>query len=401
MRLCSTNKRLQRGAAATEMALLMIIIVPLLMFVSFAGDAVYHQLEVQETVITTVWDFSTTRFGSVSNASASSGTSIAGGSMTSADSLAGYNRTQYADHDSSYSNNTRVNQGNWMNEEHHTNAFGQVSWCDGTECRNTSPYSNMTSGQQVFCRINRGGKADKFSMDVIGGTAQLNKYSEGGVVECWAKGWLMNYILSDTFISDFPGANKTKLFNKKLHDGNVHQEHATGGQNATADILLRYRAGMLVDSWAALDHFQSQQVSSTVKHRDTGLGQTDTLFFKRSEAVFQNPLWYWVAVGGVSAYAGKAGQKKIGLIVPMPMMGPIFPPGFPEMLSMPNPVGLWMVAKSHDNNRHKDRLKDYEFKPTLDVLGKSHMTTPLYDDFRSAWQNRGNNYMGARTAETR
>lgn len=401
MGLCSSSKRRQCGAAATEMALMMIIIVPLLLFVAFASDAVHQQLEVQETVISTVWDFSTTRFGAASNASSSSGSSIAGSSMTAADSVAGFNRTQYADHDSSYSNNTRVNQGNWMNEEHHTAAFGQVSWCDGSECRNTSSYSDMTSGQQVFCRINRGGKAEKFSLDVTGGAAQLDKFSEGGVVECWAKGWLMNYVLGDSFISDFPGVNKIKLFNKKRHEGNVHREHATGGENATADILLRYRAGMLVDSWAALDHFQSQQVSGNTKHRDTELGKTDTLFFKRSEAVFQNPLWYWVAVGGVSAYAGKAGQKRIGLILPMPMMGPVVPPGMPEWLSMPNPVGLWMVSKAHDGGKHKDRLKDYEFKPTLDVFGKEHMTTPLYDDFKTAWQNRGGNYMGARNAEAR
>jgi hypothetical protein len=422
MRLSSTRKNSlgnQRGAAATEMALMMIILVPLLLFVAYTSDAVFHQLDVQEAVIGTTWDFSTARFGfrceggSGGNANAckkarlsddgeSVGKNIAGPNMAnSPDSIAGYNRQEYADHDSSYSNHPRVNQGSWMDEEHHTQAFGQVSWCDGNECKNHSAYSNMTSGQQIFCKINRGVSGEKFSLDVLQGSNQLQSTSEGGVVECWAKGWLMNYVVGDKFLGDFPGVEKVKLFNKKRHTGNVHAEHSTGGSGASADVLLRYRAGLMVDSWAALDHWEKDGLGgNSNKHRDTELGKENTLFFKRTEDVFQNSLWYLIAVGGVANYAGQAASKKLAAITFAPYMGPTIVSGIPEFIVPPNPVGLWMVSTAHKNKKHTSNLKDYEFKPDLDIFGKKLMTTPFYDEFKSAWQARGNNYLGAKSPES-
>lgn len=372
----------EEGAAVTETAVMMFIMIPLTLFVMFTSDAVYHLLEVQEAVIATVWDFSVADYGSSKEPGKAAGTWSGIEGTTS-----GMNRLQYADHDGSFTNEQRITASMKFSEDghmlHHNQAFGHVCWCNGpSDCGGTSAYNDNNRSQQIRCRISRGGSADSFSLDFLGGTSRFrDNWQAGGTVECWAKGWLYNYLIGEKFIADFPAAEKIPLFNKKRRTADsIHQNQ---NQTATADILLRYRAALLVDSWA---------ITTGAK---TDLADTDSAFYQRSNTVFTNIMWYGPAIAGVMGYAGQARSKQCGNVVAAPtnipgmsgIVGPKIPQFLPELIAFPNPLGLWMVTK------YGSSVGAYK-------NDKFH-TTPLYDDFGRAFNNRGMYYLGSRRSQTR
>ncbi|HEY0093945.1 MAG TPA: hypothetical protein VGB96_06455, partial [Archangium sp.] len=51
------SRRVARGAAAVEMALSMLVFVPIFLYALFLDDLLRYSLDAQEAALSTVWDF--------------------------------------------------------------------------------------------------------------------------------------------------------------------------------------------------------------------------------------------------------------------------------------------------------------------------------------------------------
>jgi len=109
-------RRNQAGAAMVEFSILMLVFVPCLLYGFFLADASYHQLEVQETVISTSWDFSQRTQQSED---------ISGGLNGHINAVQAANRAEYSDHTSSFED---MNDLTGQNEGYHNQLAAKSSW---------------------------------------------------------------------------------------------------------------------------------------------------------------------------------------------------------------------------------------------------------------------------------
>ncbi len=354
------------GAAVVEMAVMMFIFVPLTLFMMFTSDAAFHLLDVQEAVVSTVWDFSTRGYG----------TDVA---VEHVGQVSVYNRLEYTDHDSSFTNLSMIDEDGTTNGDgmaHHVQPFAHACWCQNgcsseKHWNQLSPYGDGNEAVQVQCELKKGasaGDAESYSTDLTGGANHFrDQEGQGGLVQCWGKAWLSNYLIGDKFIADFPSAEKVPLFNKKRRTGNVHGS----GRDATGDILLKARAGLLVDTWAIAD-------GSGISVGRTGGNKA---FYNRVREMYSFTPWFAPAVAGVAAYSLNAADKNLATIL-------FGPSGWEQTVgAAPSPTGLFAAV------RHGQALGDYK-------VGR-HFTTPLYGDSATAFDNRGGYYLGAKDEEKR
>ncbi len=383
----------ESGQAAVEMSLLMIVFVPLTLFIFFAQDAVAHLLDIQEGVISTTWDQTTRpRQRSVDRANA----------RDVLESAANINRVHYADHDSSYINEGRIDAvGGWPgfsdagHKYHHTQPFGHVCWCQGPgDCKTDDPYTNPGVATQLSCDIVGNAGAERYGMAAAGLNWFKNNLSEGGVASCWGKGWMFNYLIGETFLAGFGRVNDVKLFNKKYRTGDAHRN----GGDGTADLLLKDRAAILVDSWGlgVGDPVQVDEQGGIITWGSglSGIKTANNAYYAKAKKVFTAPAWYLAVAGACAAYSGSAMSNMVAAVG-------IDPTGSPNtgfgMLGIPNSAGFWMVA----NFEAPDAANTGDYQRTIPGLfgDSTFMTTPLFDELLNSYNARGKYYLGATNSE--
>ena len=444
----------EEGAAVVETAILMLILVPLLLYAAFSGEAGMHLIETQEQVVASLWDFSMYPYrldkthGSPKHEDKNKRGSINSTSLI--EEISSPNRVQYVDHDSSFSNAAIFKDGNnyveAKEESYRTEAFVSVTHCDANNnnCQDNRPQNyEGTYVHEVACVLEEenignftegsklGGSKTISSVTVnLSGVGAVRAKANGGLVKCQAKARLKNYLLPKTFLPEF---NSTELYGGEhyskedgpVQDGKNVTQMANGG---LSDIVVRHRFVLLTDHWGLNEPISEHQNSELpFTPLDEGIrGGWDGLFPKRTHfqetvnsvrnaAVFLVP-----AIWPVLDYSQKAASSKIALVLGVPDMGDRITGGLSklaEVVGVPNIMSLYMVAHyaSH-NGRHSDSgLEGYKYIPALDYSGWSglgqaivnlfgkdrrskHFTTPFYDKsttkYATAYNRRGKYYMG-------
>ncbi len=173
------TRRNARGAAAVEMAITMVVLIPLIFFALFLEDFVYYRLNGQEPLIAAAWDHVTPDY------------------MTTAPDVGGMNRLQYCDHTAAYDSYQQqfdcdgpsggatagggysvTGAGGKLGHHHATGAH--QCWLGG--------------GQQIECSIDKSG-----GMEIVAGDAMTgffaSDWNRGGIANCSAQLNVFNWII--------------------------------------------------------------------------------------------------------------------------------------------------------------------------------------------------------------
>jgi hypothetical protein len=371
----------ERGAAVTELVVLMVALVPMILFTMFVSDAMYHQLEAQEAVIATVWDFSTRGFGRATTSGSAQGV---GNNIK--DQVQTFNRAQFADHSSAYIDESQLTAsggGVTLNNTmyFHTQPFAQVSWMGGSD---GSSYTTSTSSQ-ITCQYDRDQSAEDYKDPTA--NEYRDNWSAGGIVECWGKEWLYNYVIESQFLNSMANFGQAgDQFDKTLQTSS-NVDSLSG--STTTDILLKDRAGILADSWAQEPGTVgggSDNVN-VASQGDVDLGQG---FYNRAESVFAStrlvPVNYAMAATAVGDYFRNAKSQNLGLIGDLPTANMLM------VGILPNAAGFFMAVQHEAYNAGPD---DSAYK----ING--YYTTPMYDNDLTVFDSRGKYYLADKTFEDR
>lgn len=264
-------RRRARGAAAVELAVTCIVLVPLLMYMVFLQDMLVMKLDGQEAAAQAPWDFILQDYdrGFTSN------------------NVARMSRLTYCDHTAAYDSYDRGYDCD--DQIHHKAMTAHECWI-------------VQGGQQVSCDISpvnvgRGGD---------GVTAVKDSFANGGLLTCSARLGIMNYYLPNLFMPNFierkgnkaaaDAAWSKKKMQSRWASGNSpgpaqDNAHTDGPQNTTASgdssttanywRLAPTRVSMLVDTYA-LFHEPGMVGVQTVNPGD----RTGPLY-RRVDAVYQ------------------------------------------------------------------------------------------------------------------
>ncbi len=236
----------QRGAAAVETAILMVVLIPLIMYSAFLGDLLTYRLDQDEAVYSSPWDFAawdyrhvdqilTSDYDPANEKANSSDTSVTG-------LMNKWNRITYADHSSA--NNTYSDWNYDANDSaHHQAATAHECWL-------------AQGGEQINCKIEttngrEPGEIDPMFSSLTKGNTIASRHA-GGMTVCRARLGVQNYFLPQQFMqwwakNDMAATNNLgqHFASEGDHAGDIHA-------NAKTDAY-KFPEGMfsvLHDSWA-------------------------------------------------------------------------------------------------------------------------------------------------------
>ncbi|MFP2928676.1 hypothetical protein ACLESO_26465 [Pyxidicoccus sp. 3LG] len=207
----------------------MIVFVPVFLYALFLDDLQRHAMEVQETVISTVWDFTGQNYMPSDEGAPDGSASIVGRVQNPA-------RLTYCDHEAGLDSfDLSAPECEEENTAHHEALAGHVCWLH-------------PGGKQVTCegpRRNVGALPE----------ATYSLYGEehqrlGGMFVCSARAGVNNYLLPQFFLKEF--SREPSLSKKNWrHDpaGNIHDKAKASGEDTAYYLPVQY-AAILTDSWA-------------------------------------------------------------------------------------------------------------------------------------------------------
>ena len=236
---CISGSRAARGAAAVEMALSMIVLVPVFLYALFLDDLLRYSLEAQEAPLSTVWDATVQDHDPPSN---QRGTPVA--------SVQHNARLMFCDHESGQnrydkrSNVTLPGGGqesrlsDCADTDHHKALVAHVCWL------NHGHDQKGQQAKQVTCEQ----KADGGTFGERLHDAFHAKYTRGGLVQCSARALVQNYLLPTQFLPEF---SDVRLVNElwKGQGDQIHQ-NAIAGLTTNTYFLAQQQLSLLTDTWA-------------------------------------------------------------------------------------------------------------------------------------------------------
>lgn len=264
-------RRSTRGAAAVELAVTCIVVVPLLMYMVFLQDMLVMKLNGQEAAAQAPWDFILQDYDQ----------------GFQANDVARMSRLTYCDHSSAFDSYDRGYDCD--DQVHHKAMTAHECWI-------------VQGGQQVTCAIS------PVSVGHGGDGVQALKdtFVKGGLLTCSARLGIMNYYLPNLFMPNFierkgsragaeAGWTKQKMQSRwangngptstqdNAHSDGPQKTTASGDSSTTANYwrLAPTRVSMLVDTYA-LFHEGGQVGVQTVNPGDRG-----GPLYRRVDAVYQ------------------------------------------------------------------------------------------------------------------
>ncbi|MFZ5471719.1 MAG: hypothetical protein ACOZIN_20010 [Myxococcota bacterium] len=205
-------RRRVRGGATVELAISMIVLIPIFLYALFLDDLLRYRLDLQEAVVSSPWDFTTQSY------------------QPSAPALwdvQHFNRLSWCDHTSAY--NSFDESFECEDQNHHQAVGAHVCW--------------LTQGsKQVTCQLSK--NEGKFAGLIPG--AIHEEFNRGGFYQCSARVAVLNYLLPQTLFSEF---SQTVMTDRKKMSGAVHSE---GSGAAAGDVYLldSQEFGLVTDTWA-------------------------------------------------------------------------------------------------------------------------------------------------------
>lgn len=236
----SVSSRRVRGAAAVEMAVSLIVLVPVFLYALFLDDLLRYSLDVQEAVVSTVWDFTVQDY---TRELPTEGTRSQGpkGGLTVVQKQARY---MFCDHESGI------------------DSFDQQTYTEGSEtfqsyrdCQETGHHQALVAhvcwineqAKQVTCEEpekNVGELGDRLHGSFQG------QFTNGGLFKCSAIAVVENYLLPKKFLNN--GFSRVDLSKKfwTTKDGKSVHDNSEDGADDTAYYIKEQRLAILTDTWA-------------------------------------------------------------------------------------------------------------------------------------------------------
>ncbi|SEU31773.1 hypothetical protein [Stigmatella erecta] len=336
--------RKQRGAASVEAALSMIIIIPTFMYALFLDDLLRYAADVQETVTSTPWDFTSQNYAHPEEGgTAQNGTK---GGLASVEHNA---RLMYCDHESSGDSYDRGQDCD--SEDHHTALSGHVCWMnDGAE--------------QVTCDAVDQSVGNISDWDF---TRYKDDFATGGLYQCHAQAIVENYLMPKTFLQKFSQVDMSKENWKGK--GTIHG-NAQSGTDDTAYYLAKQHFALVTDTMALT--YAGGGGELAVKP-----GEYSGDVYTRTESVFAENKEADEAFGAYKAFVDLLTSNE--LLQDVGSEDPKKP-----NVSMP-------AGGSATQSIEEDKgSRDYFATPWNDGAGDRH---------RETGEARGNHYMGCKTEE--
>ncbi len=256
----------RRGAAAVEMAISMLLIIPLVLYTIFLEDMLSYRLENQEPTIVAAWDYITNDYMRGSGLKA----------------IGGYNRLKYCDHTAAFDSYDKgfdcqgMNTANGAGEDPGSGGSGSEL---GESGEGPGATGHHMAGGAHECWIVPGADQLRCSTDSTGGalataipsaSAYLaSSWNRGGMVTCHARLGVMNYMLpnkillfgegttagSKVSMSGGKGRMRDGQTFKQIDDGttdkSIHGDAPGGSGNSW--ILKQEDFSVMSDSWALND----------------------------------------------------------------------------------------------------------------------------------------------------
>jgi hypothetical protein len=221
-----------RGQAAVEMAVTLVLLIPLIMYTIFLQEMLNYTLEAQEPTVTAAWDYSTIPDYTKHNGAG----------------IERFNKLKYCDHSSafdSYDVNTDCNGA------HHYAAAVHQCWlsADSTCTIHADGTGTPTKGQQLQCSEPEKLDLGPFGSQGVSDFADSDWY-RGGVRVCSDRLGVINYFLPEKFMEQFSKVDVTdhkKSIDK--HDGS--SVHGSDLSNTSAVWLLEPDVNAIdTDGWS-------------------------------------------------------------------------------------------------------------------------------------------------------
>lgn len=281
----------RRGAAAVEMAITMVTLIPLIFFALFLEDFAYYRLNGQEPGIAAVWDHLTPNY------------------MKNRPDVGGMNRLKYCDHTSafdSYKQDFDCNGGGGMggsDDSGGEDEFGTVGGSGGDPGHHHATGAHqcwLGRGKQVRCNASMVQGAPTL---VVGdgmttfftGSGTGRAYNRGGLATCNSQLNVFNWIIPKDISSEGGWLwSKQQNTNRKQSDtgsgqwnetaqgskysiGQAHADGKAATDQMSSWLMSQEQFSMLVDPWA-LNHIGTVTPMESMRkiglNDMTGIGQT-------------------------------------------------------------------------------------------------------------------------------
>ncbi len=335
-----------------ELAILMLVLVPVFMYTLFLNDLLRHQLMGQAAVVSTPWDWHALNYErfdrsrnvdpAIAKAQVQNRQSQAAGPRTG-NSPAVYARLTWCDHTAAY--NSYDPNFDCNDSGHHKALAAHACW-------------DTQLAQEVSCGVDAetgAGYTDLLGM-INGLKGSTHK---GGEIYCSARVGVLNYFLPQKLFGQFSSVDTTRA--KKL-SGDVHGHR--GESSANTYPLTMDTFSVLHDPWAM----------ATVENVNP---DGRNLLQRRVNSI------YWTTMGQV-AYA--ASLLYLGRAIQAQLIGPqaLIPA---DTLMSDNLMEANVAFRTTNGNAAAFRIDNHYPSPWLDWNN---------NPVRATWQARGTFYMGGR-----
>ncbi|HYO57628.1 hypothetical protein [Archangium sp.] len=229
----SRSRRSARGAASVEMAICMLVIVPVFLYALFLDDLLRYSLDTQEAALSTVWDLTVQDYSSKGDPS----------------TVQHHARLMFCDHESGkerYASmtshtgsegKTTSNYSDCEGQDHHESLAAHVCWLNDNAEQVTCVGPDKSVGA-----VNAGGLYDDYHA----------RFTKGGLYKCRARAVVENYLLPKSFLPEFSNDHETVNLTKDQWQGSVH-ENSTKGTKDNAYYIKEQHLAILTDTWALTD----------------------------------------------------------------------------------------------------------------------------------------------------
>jgi len=417
--------RRERGGAMVEFVLLNIILIPLFLYAIFLMDAAYLKLDLQETVVSGIWDFSQRNseppgFGGMGVGAPNSHADNNAMEVQASERAV---RVAYSDHTSAFDDGAENNQSTEYGQQTYLTGNG-----DGAAAPSMSGHQKHHTGfgAQYSFRFENGPDTQFLCSlsDDTGWNPDPNfqgfgnsGYTAGAEVRCEATGFIYNYIIPETFLQEF---SKVKMADKQLkhrkdNTGKGAHEWQDDGASVTTDNIIAFEtAGISFNTWALRngaknqDNYNAGSYDGALTDADLRAPQSGipmpvsagspeaNPFFRRVQYLYTMngtaPATYGQLTAAAANLMSKANSNKIMLVQNMPA-------GTMSNAMLPNIMGVHLTARYQ--NAMGANPKREQRKPGF--FGNTDFeSTPVSaanNNYQTMSNARGKFYLGCRNAE--
>ncbi|MBX5482923.1 MAG: hypothetical protein IRZ16_13940 [Myxococcaceae bacterium] len=234
----------QRGAAMVEMALSMIVLIPVFLYTLFLNDLLKFRLDQQEATVSTLWDYTIQNYDQALPTETTDADNP--GNRTAVQK---YSRSTYCDHegalDSDGSQQVTVQKG----------SSSYQSYVDCNHNGGTSKDHHMGELAAHACWLGQGKEVTCTSPDknvgvVSAANGYAQKFQQGGMFTCSARLEVQNHLLPQKFFND--SFSKVDLTKHKydVNSGEDVHKYGSQGDSSNSYVFQEDTFSLLTDTWA-------------------------------------------------------------------------------------------------------------------------------------------------------